>query len=55
MSSREPFTAPERSYRLRDNFRTAPFAKVSALSRGMVAARVVITPAGVYNLECTNV
>src|SRR5438270_573504 len=55
MSSREPFTAPERSYRPRDNLRTAPLPRVSSLPRGAVGAGMVVTPEGVYRLECRNV
>src|SRR6266436_3540977 len=55
MFSREPFTAPERYYRPGDNFRTAPFPRVSSLSRGAVGAGMVVTPEGASRLECRNV
>jgi hypothetical protein len=55
MFSREPFTEPERFYRPGDNFRTAPFPRVSSLTRGAVGAGMVVTTEGVSCLECRNV
>ena len=55
MFSREPFTAPERFYRPGDNLRTAPFPRVSSLTRGAVGAGMVVTREGVSRLECSNV
>jgi hypothetical protein len=52
MSRVKPVTEPDRFYR-RETMLVFP--RASSLSRGALGARIVITPAGVYRLECTNV
>ena len=55
MLSCEAFHGAERFYRPVETFRTAPFPRVSSLTRGAVGAGMLVTSEGVLCLEYRNV